>query len=547
MDSTFYNLLEVLIKYKIVTNQDTSRNRGNRSERTQFLLKDLPVALLTVVLLSLSYPEPDMGHFAWIALLPWFVLIGLREHPPVLASFLIGAGFFLYNSSWLSYVTYAGWVGLSLYQVAYFVAFGIACSFLYRVLGIPLFLFAPFLWVSQEYLRSFVLTGFPWFFLAHTQYSYLSIIQVSDITGAYGVSFMVVIINACFAEGMLRWWRGKTPHMPVTLAFVFALVPLSYGMFRLAGLDLQEGPRLSVIQGNIPMSLKMDERFEQRKANLEKYLELSRKVEPGSTDLVVWPETMAPGLLNVNPKLLGRKIDLLSQSAIKKLARELRAYLLVGGIAMDTEKDDTFYNSAFLYNPDGELIGRYDKLHLVPFGEYTPLKEYFPFLREMVPYQIGLSPGREWRMLTIKARDGREFRFATLICYEDTVPPLVRRFRRLGADFMINITNDAWFGESAELDQHLAIMVLRAVENRVGIVRAGNTGISTFVAPTGDIYKLLHKEGRRRGVEGVLEASVLISPGVSSWYTTHGDVFARLCLAVSVGLLLGPLLRGFLS
>ncbi|MFQ5956494.1 MAG: apolipoprotein N-acyltransferase [Candidatus Brocadiales bacterium] len=528
-----------------MTTKGVSQGPDTRLDWTHYLWKDLPVVILTVFFLSLSYPEPDMGHFAWIALVPWFVLIGLRESPPIFASFLIGTGFFVYNSYWLGYVTYAGWLGLSFYQVAYFVAFGIACNFLYRALGAPLFVFAPFLWVSQEYLRSFVLTGFPWFFLAHTQYSYLSSIQIADITGAYGVSFMVVIINACFAEGILRWWRGKTPHMPFTLAFVIALVPLSYGMFRLAGLGIEEGPRLSVVQGNIPISLKMDERLEQRKANLNKYLELSRKVKAGSTDLVVWPETMAPGLLNIDPKLFGREIDYLSQSSLMELAKELQTYLLVGGIAMETDKDETFYNSAFLYNPEGRLVDRYDKLHLVPFGEYTPLKEYFPFLRKMVPYQIGLSPGSEWRMLAIKTREESEVRFATLICYEDTVPQLARRFKNLGADFMINITNDGWFGDSAELDQHLAIMVLRAVENRVGIVRAGNTGISAFVAPTGDVYKLLHKEGKRREIEGILEANVLISPGGKSWYTAHGDIFAKLCLAISFGLLIGPVIRRF--
>ena len=529
-----------------MTTENLPQDKSDSLGWTHFPRKDIIAVVLTVLLLSLSYPKPDMGHFAWIALVPWLVLIGSRESPPVVASFLIGTGFFVYNSSWLGYVTYAGWLGLSFYQVAYFVAFAVAGSFLYRALGLPLFLFVPFLWVSQEYLRSFVLTGFPWFFLAHTQYSYLSIIQIADITGAYGVSFMVVIINACFADAVLRWWNGKTPHMPVTLAFVIALIPLSYGMFRLASLGIEEGPRLSIVQGNIPLSVKMDERLEQRKANLNKYLSLSKGAGP--TDIVVWPETMAPGLLNIDPNLFGREIDHFSQSSITKLAEDLQTYLLVGGIALDpdikSDKDNTFFNSAFLYNPDGKLTERYDKLHLVPFGEYTPLKEYFPFLKKMVPYQIGLSPGNDWHLFTFKTRDRKEYRFAALICYEDTVPPLVRRFKQLGADFMINITNDAWFKDSAELDQHLAIMVLRAVENRVGIARAANTGISAFVAPTGDIYTLLHNEGKRREVEGILEANILLSPG-ESWYTAHGDIFAKICLAISLGLLLGPTFRRF--
>lgn len=532
----------------MTNNKDIAQDQGTPLKWTYFSWKDILAAGLTILLLTLSYPDADMGHFAWIALLPWLVLIGTRESPPVVASFLIGAVFFIYNSSWLGYVTYPGWLGLSLYQTMYFVAFAVACSFVYRTLRIPLFLFAPFLWVAQEYLRSFVLSGFPWFFLAHTQYSYLSIIQMSDITGAYGVSFIVVIINACFADGILRWLGGKQPHMPVTLAFAISLVPLSYGMFSLAGLQIEEGPRLSLIQGNIPMSLKMDRSLRQNVENLNKYLELSRQIEPAGVDLVVWPETSIPGLLNIDPGLFGREIDRLSQSSISKLAKELHTNLLIGGISLDPDsaakEDKVFYNSAFFYKPDGTLTERYDKLHLVPFGEYTPLKDYFPFLRRMVPYQTGLTPGTDWHLFNLECQDLRKFRFATLICYEDTIPQVVRRFKRLGADFMINITNDGWFGDSAELDQHLAIMVLRAVENRVGIVRAANTGISAFVAPTGDVYTLLHNEGKRREVEGVLEANVLLSPG-ESWYTAHGDIFAQICLAITVGLLLGPTLRRY--
>ncbi|MCB7128110.1 MAG: apolipoprotein N-acyltransferase [Candidatus Brocadiales bacterium] len=532
-----------------MTNKDFPKEPANRLDWKYFCWKDLLAVVLTVFLLSLSYPEPDMGHFAWIALVPWFLLICSRDSAPIIASFLVGAVFFLYNLHWLSHVTCAGWLALSLYQAVYFVAFAAACNFLYRALGLPFFVFAPFLWVAQEYLRC-ILTGFPWLFLAHTQYSYLSIIQISDITGAYGVSFMVVVINACFTEGIMRWSRGKAPHMPVTLAFVIALVPLSYGMFRLAGLGIEEGPRLSVVQGNIPLSLKMDKRLEQRKANLNKYLLLSRKVRVGSTDLVVWPETMAPGLLNIDPKVFDREIDYLSQSSITGLAKDLKAYLLVGGISLDPDtysyKEKTFYNSAFLYNPQGSLIERYDKLHLVPFGEYTPFKKYFPFLKKIVPYQTGLTPGKNWHLFTINTRDGKKFRFATLICYEDTVPQIARRFRQLGADFMINITNDAWFKDSPELDQHLAIMVFRAVENRVGVARAANTGISAFVAPTGDVYTLIHDKGKRREVEGVLEANILISPGGDrSWYTIHGDIFAQICLAVSIGFLLGPIIKRF--
>lgn len=512
-------------------------------KRTSWM--DLLLAALSIILLSLAYPTPDLGLFAWIALVPWLLVIGSRDSPPLLISFLVGAIFFTYNGYWLGYVTYPGWLGLSLYQALYFLLFGLACNYLYRTLQLPLFLIAPFLWVAQEYLRSFVLTGFPWFFIAHTQYSYLPIIQVSEITGAYGVSFVVVSINACFAQGILNWKIGKNVHAPFTLAFIIFLVPLSYGVFRLAGLKFEEGPRLCLVQGNIPQYLKMDESEEQRAKNLQKYLHLSEEVKRGSVDLLVWPETMAPGLLNIDPRLTGRKIDILVQTSLTNLAQKLDAHLLVGGISIALDRDDTFYNSAFFYNPQGILQDRYDKLHLVPFGEYTPLKEYFPFLRKMVPYQIGLSPGNRWSIFTLKTQNQREFKFAVLICYEDTVPHLVRRFKDSGADFLINITNDGWFGNSAELDQHLAIMVFRAVENRTGIVRAANTGISSFVAPSGDVYLLLHQEDKRREIEGILEGKILLSAGPKSWYTTHGDIFAQACLAISLGLVLGIIYRRF--
>ena len=522
------------------------------------------VVLPTVILLGMSFPGPDLPLLAWVALVPWLLLVGsgpaTSGGPGIaLCSWLIGIIFFTVKLSWLGYATNIGWLLLSSYLSISYLLFGIACSYLHRNSGLPLALLAPFLWVSLEYLRGFLMTGFPWFYLGHTQYSYLSIIQIADITGAYGVSFLIVAVNACFAQGLLRWWNGKGGHFLFAIAFILLLFPLSYGMFRLAGLSYQEGPRLCMVQGNILQDLKMDTDVEQRKSNLQRYLDLSRlvlseaegKVGAEKVDMIVWPETSAPGLLNLDPKFW-RDIDRFSQTSIFELAKELQTYLLVGGIAIEPGKgnnfeESTLYNSAFLYGPDGRPLDRYDKLHLVVFGEYTPLREVFPFLRHMVPYEIDLSPGSRRELLEFKGRRGdpagRPYRFATLICYEDTVPPLARHFARQGADFLLNITNDGWFHDSPELDQHLAIMVFRAVENRIGIARAANTGISAFVAPSGDIYSLITKDGRRREVEGILEGTILIARGGPSFYTRYGDLFSQFCLLVSVGLLLMPAVR----
>ena len=528
------------------------------------VIRILPVVLPTVILLGMSFPGPDLPLLAWVALVPWLLLVGsgpaTSGGPGIaISSWLIGIIFFTVKLSWLGYATNIGWLLLSSYLSIYYLLFGIACSYLHRNSGLPLALLAPFLWVSLEYLRGFLMTGFPWFYLGHTQYSYLSIIQIADITGAYGVSFIIVAVNACFAQGLLRWWNGKGGHFLFAIAFILLLFPLSYGMFRLAGLSYQEGPRLRMVQGNILQDLKMDTDIEQRKSNLQRYLDLSRlvlseaegKVGAEKVDMIVWPETSAPGLLNLDPKFW-RDIDRFSQTSIFELAKELQTYLLVGGIAIEPGKgnnfeESTLYNSAFLYGPDGSPLDRYDKLHLVIFGEYTPLREVFPFLRHMVPYETDLSPGNRRELLGFKGRRGapagRPYKFAILICYEDTVPPLARDFTRRGADFLLNITNDGWFHDSPELDQHLAIMVFRAVENRIGIARAANTGISAFVAPSGDIYSLITKDGKRREVEGVLEGTILIARGGPSFYTRYGDLFSQFCLLVSVGLLLMPTVR----
>ncbi len=538
------------------------------------LVFTLPVVIPTVVLSGMSFPAPDLPLLAWIALIPWLILIGSAEptvsqkvslpdtpeepnkdvKPPIsigfvaLTSWLIGITFFTIKLSWLGYATNVGWILLSFYLSLYFLIFGVACFYIQTNLKQPLALVAPFIWVSLEYVRGFLLTGFPWFYLGHTQYSYLPIIQIADITGVYGVSFAIVMANACFAQGFIRWWMGKSGHFLFAIAFVLLLFPLSYGVFRLAGLSYLEGPRLCMVQGNIHQDLKMDPNPEQRKKNFQKYLEMSREIKPASVDMVVWPETAAPGLVNLHPRLC-LDIDRFVQSSLSELANELQTYLLVGGVAIElgnTFRDSTFHNSAFLYGPDGKLLDRYDKLHLVPFGEYTPLRGIFPFLRYMVPYEIDFSPGKRWELLELKGKELGTFKFATLICYEDTIPTLARHFVKNGANFLINITNDGWFCDSPELDQHLAIMVFRAVENRVGVARAANTGISAFVAPTGDIYSLVTKDGKKREVDGVLQGTVLIAQGGPSFYTKYGDLFSQLCLVVSLGSLLTPTVRKYL-
>ncbi|TLD40435.1 MAG: Apolipoprotein N-acyltransferase [Candidatus Jettenia ecosi] len=522
---------------------------------TTNFLKVFILSFLIIILLCLSFPPADLGYLAWIAFVPWFILIRTEEKYVYLSALFTGAVFFFIQLSWLRHVTLIAWVLLSLYCSAYFVLFTLCTRFIIFKLRLPLVIVAPCLWAALEFIRSFFLSGFPWFFIGHTQYTYLPLIQISDIAGVYGVSFIIITVNACIADFIIFRFikRNEIILFPdrkflfFGLIGIFPLVLLTatvlYGLYWLKNYKPQEGPVVCMVQGNIPQDLKFEPTEEDQIDILKKYSGLSMSMKSKVIDLLVWPETMAPGLLNIDPKLTGRKIDMLSQITAMQLAQDLNTHLLLGAIALVLDgKEQRYFNSAYYYSKEGKFIDRYDKIHLVPFGEFTPLKEYFPFLAGMVPYEIGLTHGQRRVLFRLDTGKNGSFTFGSSICYEDTVPSLIRKFKKDGADFMLNITNDGWFRNSAELDQHLAIMVFRAVENRICMARAANTGISSFVAPDGTIYaRLTDQNGRYREISGTLTDSIKLIEKQNTIYTNCGDWFSILCATASgIMLLLSP-------
>ncbi|MEK6559240.1 MAG: apolipoprotein N-acyltransferase [Planctomycetota bacterium] len=519
-------------------------------------IKILILSFLTILFLCLSFPPADLGYLVWIAFVPWFLLIVTEEKYVYFNALLIGAAFFFIQLSWLRYVTTTAWVLLSLYCSAYFIAFAFCTRFIAFRLKWPLVIIAPCIWASLEFIRSFLLSGFPWFFIGHTQYRFLPVIQISDITGVYGISFSIVMVNAGIVDLIIRSLASSnklvsgfisegqySKHLLSSRKSVFfsliCIMPLAlltaillYGVCWLKDYKPQEGPAICMVQGNIPQDLKFVSTEEDDIQILKKYSDLSMGVKGKLIDLLVWPETMVPGLLNINPELTGRKIDMLSQFTAVQLAQDLNTNLLLGGLALTLVGDEQIYfNSAYYYNREGKLADRYDKIHLVPFGEFTPLKKYFPFLASLVPYEIGLTHSNRRTLFNLDTHTGGSFTFGSSICYEDTVPSLIRKFKKDGAEFMLNITNDGWFCNSAELDQHLAIMVFRAVENRICMARAANTGISSFVAPDGYIYdKLSDAEGKYREVCGTLINRIKLIKKYNTFYTICGDLFSILCV-----------------
>ena len=503
-----------------------------------------------------------MGYLAWIALVPLFIFTVSGKKHLCFNTFLIGTIFFFVQLSWLRHVTYIAWILLSLYCSVYFLLFAVCARYVVLKLKWPLTLAAPCLWAALEFVRSFFLSGFPWFFIGHTQYQWLPVIQIADITGVYGISFIIVMVNAGIADLILscpglknlfateRYRPCLFPNRKLTFTCVVCILPLVtliatlfYGFYRLKNYVPIDGPTVCLVQGNIPQDIKFESTEEDQMNILKKYFDLSKSAKDKPIDLLVWPETMMPGILNIDPDLTGRKIDILSQHTAVQLPQDLGANLLIGGIALNLAGEQQIYfNSAYYYNRLGSLVGRYDKIHLVPFGEFTPLKDYFPFLAGLVPYEIGLSHGKNRTLFPLDTAANGRITFGVSICYEDTVPSLMRRFRKEGAEFMLNITNDGWFRNSAELDQHLAIMVFRAVENRITLARAANTGISAFVAPNGTIYDMLvDSQGKYREISGTLTNHVRLATKGISIYTRCGDWFGILCAIASGAILLAAI------
>jgi apolipoprotein N-acyltransferase len=494
--------------------------------------RDLLFSLLSGILLIVSFPNFDLEILAWFALVPLFY--SMEEKRPFHA-FILG-----FLTGFISYIGILYWIIVAVHSygsvplilstfillllVIYLSVFTGAFTFLTQLIrtrsGLQTILFAPLLWVALEYLRSFFLTGFPWANLSYTQYLNLPFIQMADITGSYGLSFVILLVNATFF-GVLRQWPKKTfPIREVVITAVILLGLLVYGYVRMRAVDQQvtHQPSLKVglAQGNIDQSIKWDESFQ--KETLRIYEKLSLRLAQEKPDLIIWPETATPFFFQEAQEY---------QPMILNIPKKTNAFLLFGSPSYKIVKGKVnYYNSAYLVSPSGEFMGRYDKIHLVPYGEYVPLGEILPlgslgegignFKSGKVIFNFSLPQGQ----------------FGVLICFEIIFPNLCRKFVKKGANFLVTITNDAWFKRTSAPYQHFSIAIFRAVENRVFIARAANTGISGFIDPKGKILK--------RGeifTEEAMSGTIRLSKK-KTFYTLYGDVFAWICSAFSL-LLLG--------
>ena len=504
--------------------------------------------LLSAFLLILSFPLIEFSFLSWIALIPFFLALdGRRVWAGFGIGYALGLLFFCGTLFWFIHVTLPGAIFLNAYLAVYFAVFGFGyCWFSKRSMTFKLFLY-PSLWTALEYLRGHLMTGFGWVCLGQSQYKNLLMIQIADITGMLGISFLIVMVNVLLKEWVVCWlkkireFRGELIRLTFLVAAVL-FVTLGYGFLRLKQIPLSSGGRIAIVQGNIPQSEKWQRSHWPH--IMERHLTLTRQAASLKPDLIIWPETAFPGFIWEAPELFEN---------LKEVVDGIQIPLLLGIVTQVNEK---YFNSVFLLSKEGQVVQEHNKLHLVPFGEYVPLRKVFPFLADIVP--IGdFSSGERYTIFEVAARHSEErsdeesnpeeilrfaqndekrnserrkkIFFAVLICFEDTVPELSRKFTENGADFLVNITNDAWFKDTPAPFMHLQAAAFRAVENRRSLIRAANTGVSCFIDPLGRISKPLQDDQKKMTfVDGFTAAEVHLTR-TKTFYTKFGDIFTYLC------------------
>jgi apolipoprotein N-acyltransferase len=508
------------------------------------------LVVASAILQAIIFPLPGIYVLSWVALAPMIVAL-LRARPAgeleVAGSVKLrpatpGQGFLLgYACGILWYASTCYWIydtmrqfgGLSAaeallalflfccYLGLYHGLFGLLFSLLARNrpardLRLPLAL-APFLWVAVELARTRI-TGFPWNLLGIAQVDNGPLTRIAASTGVYGISFEIALVNVALAAAFLVPREKRGAMLAAALA---AAAVLQAG--RLIDAPPARADRTALlVQQNIPVSANWTSvYFQQTLADLTDLTVASvAQQPPGTVDLVVWPESPAPFFTN----------DSRFRDTVSKMARNTKSWTIVGSIGNDAPhptEDTPLRNSAALVSPTGDWTARYDKIHLVPFGEYLPYPSLFSFAggltQEVGRFQSGTSR---------RSLEAGGTRLGVFICYESIFPDEVRQFANSGAQVFVNMSNDAWYGDSGAYAQHLNQTRMRAIENNRWLLSATDTGVTASIDPWGRVVARLPRKDR----VALLAPYALTSD--TTFYTRHGDWFAYGCAIISIGALL---------
>jgi apolipoprotein N-acyltransferase len=504
--------------------------KANKINKQKIILAGLSGLLLTG-----AFPNINLDWLAWCALVPLLIAVqNLTWQDRVRLGLTAGLMHYLTLVYWLYFTmqTYGGlpWYLsipvlflMATYLALYIIAFATLATRLHTKPVVCLFLI-PALWVSLEYIRSFLFTGFPWELMGYSQHRALHIIQISDIFGVFGISFLILLTNVAIYQIYLYftpgdWQKNADTKGGIIAAALAVVIMISaawvYGVLRIKSIDALAGSsaseKIAVVQGNIEQSLKWDPAFQVEADNQK-------------PDLIVWPETATPFYFLYDTRL---------SDMVLRGIREVATHFLIGSPSFSQkDKRIAYFNSAYLMGPDGKATGKYDKAHLVPYGEYVPLKNWFPFLGKMVAQVGDFEAGKKGETLP-----WNDYKLGVLICYEIIFSDLSRAVTKNGAAVLINITNDAWYGRTSAPYQHFSMAVLRAVENRRSLIRAANTGISGFIDPVGRVTA-----STQLFTDAALTRNVPFLKNVT-FYTRYGDLFALFCLAITLFAMFNKMLK----
>ena len=518
---------------------------------------------LSAFFLSVIQPPCHWYGLAWIAWVPFVLACATAQSFKRLmwASYVISAGYWLTSLHWIGPITPPGWIALCLYLALGWPVTGALLRFCVQK-KVPLFIACPIVLVGAEALQGTPVSPFYWRFLAHSQYQQLSLIQIADIFGAGGVSFLIAMVNGVVAQGLLCKGLRRAPAQGLIAGSAITALALMgtliYGHQQIHAYDkaVVDGPLVAAVQSSVPQSIK--DSLVDSDMILNDILTLSRDAAQHNPELIVWPETMVQAILNqeIIPSLTHKDASQAFDAAVKAHAQETHTHLLVGtyGGRLDHDAQGTLslstHNSAIMYYNDGtQAQTRYDKINLVLFGEYMPFKQSWPWLYDQLmkctPYDFdySMTPGNDYTRFSISdTSNTNTYRFGAVICYEDTVPDLVRQFvlsseHHKQIDWLVNISNDGWFARikdnrvqsTSELIQHVTAGTFRAIENRLGILRSVNTGISCMIDPCG---RLLH---------GYAHASpnfpkqVEDRQGMAGWFADKMPIYEKVSLFSRIG------------
>lgn len=504
-------------------------------------------ALMTAGLLWLAFPGGGgIWPLLFIALVPLLLaVIKTRTLQQAgICGVLTGLFHFLVLLYWL--VTVLGRYGglppflsvpslvlLALYMSLYLGVFAVIARFFFVRIPWQLALWViPCLWVALDWCRSFLFTGFPWMDPGYALANVPWLIQSADLWGHYGLSYCLVLINTLVAMLFLSGTRkrGQLAWFVPVLLLCSGVALYSFLRWQQIGRQMlvSETMRIGVVQGNIAQDLKWSPHLQQE--TLTNYIGQSRGlIEKNHPSLVVWPETALPFYPVAHP-LLQPVRDLAAQGQISLLTGA--PWYEQDGGSGDGQELRRYYNSALLFDTSGQIMDKYSKSHLVPFGEYVPLKKFLPFLAPVVEAVGDFRPGVIQHPLACQ-----NARIGVLICFESIFPDIARKWVGVKANILVNLTNDAWYGRSSAPYHSLAMTVLRAVETRRSLVRAANTGFSGFIDPL----------GRMRMVSPLFEtwaaSAEVVLMDEETWFVRWGYLFAPLCLGVVMVFLIGTILR----